>query len=229
MQAQDVMTRRVVTVEPDADVSRIADLMVTHQISAVPVVDEDSRLLGIISEGDLLHRFGDDRPRRSWWLELLTGPEERAHEYLRSHGRRAGEIMTRNVVSVDDATPLSEVARLLEEHHVKRLPVVHEGRLVGVVSRADIVRALAVAGLTPSAVASDDRGLRQAVLEEIDRAGLSYHPYVNIVVSEGVVHLWGFVETREEADALALACSNVGGARKVDSHLAVRRLLTSAD
>ncbi|MDX6749078.1 CBS domain-containing protein [Geminicoccaceae bacterium 1502E] len=227
MQAQDVMTTRVVTVGPDAGVGQIADLMVKHRISAVPVVDDDNMLLGIVSEGDLLHRFGDEEPRRSWWLDLLTGPEDRARDYLRSHGRRAGEIMTSAVVTVTDTTPLSEVARLLEEHHVKRLPVLRDGRLAGVVSRADIVRALAVAGLTPPTVATDDRSLRQAVLAEIDRAGLSYHPYVNIVVSEGVVHLWGFVESRKEADALALACSNVGGVKEVDSHLAVRRLYTS--
>lgn len=227
MQTQDVMTTRVVTVGPDAGVGQIADLMVEHRISAVPVVDDDNRLLGIVSEGDLLHRFGEEEPRRSWWLELLAGPEERARDYLRSHGRRASEIMTTRVVSVTDSTPLSEAARLLEEHHVKRLPVLRDSRLVGVVSRADIVRALAVAGLTPPAPGTDDRSLRQAVLAEMERGGLSYHPYVNIVVSEGAVHLWGFVETREEADALALACRNVPGVKEVDSHLAVRRLSTT--
>ncbi|BCX17130.1 MAG: histidine kinase [Geminicoccaceae bacterium] len=225
MQVRDVMTTKVITVRPDTPVTEIARLLVENRISGVPVVDEENRVLGIVSEGDLIRRLEDtdDGRRRSWWLELLASPERRAEEYVKAHGRLARDIMTDLVTVIDEGATLAEVARLLEEKHVKRLPVVRDGKLVGIVSRADLLRALALA--PPQEAKLDDRAIREKLLAELERAGQSYHPYVNIVVSDGVVHLWGFVGSAREAEAMVLAARNVPGVVSVDSHLAVRPAL----
>lgn len=226
MQARDVMTTGVITVSPDTPVHEIARLLVDKRISGVPVVDAEGHLLGIVSEGDLVRRLEeeDDGRRRSWWLDLLATPEERAQGYVRAHGRRASDIMTREVVTVAPDTPVGTIARLLEERHIKRVPVVHQGKVVGIVSRADLLRALAAR--QPETVSADDRVLRERLLRELEKAGLDYHPFVNIVVTEGVVHLWGIVSSQSEADALRVAAENVEGVKAVESHLAIRPLAT---
>lgn len=226
MQARDVMTTGVITVSPDTPVHEIARLLVDKRISGVPVVDAEGHLLGIVSEGDLVRRLEeeDDGRRRSWWLDLLASPEERAQGYVRAHGRRASDIMTREVVTVAPDTPVGTIARLLEERHIKRVPVVHQGKVVGIVSRADLLRALAAR--QPETVSADDRVLRERLLRELEKAGLDYHPFVNIVVTEGVVHLWGIVSSQSEADALRVAAENVEGVKAVESHLAIRPLAT---
>lgn len=225
MQARDVMTTSVVTVSPETPVTDIARLLLEKRVSGVPVVDADGRVVGIVSEGDLVRRLEDeDDTGRSWWLDLLATPEERAERYVRAHGRRARDIMTRDVVTVSPDTPLGAIARLLEEKHIKRVPVVENGRLVGIVSRADLLRALATK--QPEALSGDDRALRERLMQELQKAGLDYHPYVNIVVADGVVHLWGIVSSRREAEALKLAAENVEGVKAVESHLAVRPVLS---
>jgi signal-transduction protein with cAMP-binding, CBS, and nucleotidyltransferase domain len=192
------------------------------------VVDEAGRPLGIVSEGDLVRRLEDEgESRRSWWMELVASPEMRAEAYTRAHGRSARELMSSQLVTVEESTPVGEIARLLEERHIKRVPVLRDGRIVGIVSRADLLRALAVREPTP-AVHADDRALRQALLAELDRAGLGRHPYVNIVVSDRVVHIWGFAGSAQEAQALATAARNVPGVADVHSHLAVRQMTQSA-
>ncbi len=221
MQARDVMTRNVVTVEPDTPVTEIARLLLEKRISGVPVVESDGRLVGIVSEGDLMRRVEDSPARRgAWWLAMLGIPEERAIEYVRTRGRRARDVMTRHVITVTPDTPIGRVAQLLEEEHIKRVPVVEDGRLVGIISRADLLRAIASREEAPAAGA-DDRALRERLLKELEAAGLEYHPYVNIVVSDGIVHLWGLVSTKAEAEALRVAAESVEGVRGVDSHLAI--------
>jgi CBS domain-containing protein len=219
MQAQDVMTTKVVAVAPDTPVTEIAKLLLERQISAVPVVADDRQLVGIVSEGDLTHGLGQEGAKRSWWLDLLASPQTRAKEYLKSHGRLASDVMTREVISVAADTPLPEVARLLEARRIKRVPVLRDGALVGIVSRADLLRGFA---LQPSPGASaDDRALRERLTVEFERSGIRSHPYVNIVVRDGAVHLWGFVATREEAKALRRAAERVPGVASVESHLTV--------
>lgn len=219
MQAQDVMTTKVVAVAPDTPVTEIAKLLVERQISGVPVVSEERRLLGIVSEGDLIHGLGQEGARRSWWLDLIASPQTRAKEYLKSHGRLASDVMTREVVSVTPDTPLSEIARLLEERRIKRVPVLQDSELVGIVSRADLLRGFA---LQPSSDANaDDRALRERLTVEFERSGVRSHPYVNIVIRDGAVHLWGIVPRREEAEALRRAAARVPGVASVESHLAV--------
>jgi CBS domain-containing protein len=219
MQAQDVMTTKVVAVAPDTPVTEIAKLLLERQISGVPVVSDERRLLGIVSEGDLIHGLGQEGARRSWWLDLLASAQTRAEADLKSHGRLASDVMTREVVSVTPDTPLPEIARLLETRRIKRVPVLRDGALVGIVSRADLLRGFA---LQPSADAdADDRALRHRLTVEFERSGISSHPYVNIVVRDGAVHLWGLVPTQEEADALHRAAARVPGVAGVESHLAV--------
>ena len=219
MQAQDVMTTDVATVARDTPVEEIAKLLLERQISAVPVIDEDRRLLGIVSEGDLIHGLGQEGANRSWWLDLLASPGTRAEAHLKAHGRLAWDVMTRSVVSVTPETPLPEIARLLEDRRIKRVPVLRDGELVGIVSRADLLRGFA---LQPSPDASaDDRALRERLTVEFKRSGVTSHPYVNVVVRDGVVHLWGIVPTRQEAEALRRAAERAPGVASVESHLAV--------
>jgi CBS domain-containing protein len=219
MQAQDVMTTRVVAVAPDTPVTEIAKLLLERQISAVPVVSDDRRLLGIVSEGDLTHGLGQEGAKRSWWLDLLTSPQAKAEAYLKGHGRLASDLMTREVVSVMPETPLPEIARLLEARRIKRVPVLRDGELVGIVSRADLLRGFA---LHPSADASAaDRALRERLTVAFERSGLASRGYVNLVVRDGAVHLWGIVPAREQAEAMRQTAAQVPGVVSVENHLAV--------
>jgi CBS domain-containing protein len=227
MQAQDVMTTKVVSVAPHTPVDEIAKLLLERQISAVPVVGDDRRLLGIVSEGDLIHELGQDGAPRSWWLDLLASPQARAAAYLKSHGRLARDVMTRSVIAVTPDAPLPQIARLLEARRIKRVPVVQDGQLIGIVSRADLLRAFALQPAAEAAARADDRDLRERLTVEFEDAGLVWHPYVNIVVNDGVVHLWGIVRIGSEIDALRVAAERIPGVVRVESHLTVRPSLRS--
>ena len=144
MFARDVMTTSVLTVSPDTDVTEIAKMMLEHRISAVPVMSAQGKLVGIVSEGDLINRSeAETQHRASWWLRMASGEDDVSREYLRTHGRRAEDVMTTEVVTITPDTPLAEIAALLEKRHIKRVPVVEGGELVGIVSRANLLRGLA--------------------------------------------------------------------------------------
>lgn len=219
MQAQDVMTTTVATIAAGASVQEAAALMFERRVSALPVVDDKHRVVGIVSEGDLLRRAELKTDAvRSWWLGLLALPaENRAADYLKTHGTTVADVMTRAVISVRRTTPLQEVARVLETHRIKRVPVLEGGRLVGIVSRADLVRRLATAPVRAHAKAVGDRGLRRQILKAISRSGLDA-TYVNVTVERGIVHLWGGVLSEVERDALGSAARSVPGARAVQDH-----------
>jgi CBS domain-containing protein len=221
MHVRDVMTKRVVTVGPETPVQQVAQLLLERRISAVPVVDADGRVLGIVSEGDLIGRpeIGPAR-RRSWWLALLGGTGESAAEYVRTHGGHAKDVMTRAVVTVREDAPLGDVARLLEERRIKRVPVVRRGKLVGIVSRADLLRALASAkARTRPAARSSDQTIREKLLKALDRQSWAVLAQVNVTVTEGVVHLWGLVDSEEQRRALRVAAEEITGVRGVQDHL----------
>ena len=169
MNADQIMTRQPVTADPSMSVRDAAMLLVKHGISAVPVVDGSGALLGIVSEGDLVRRGDVVRDeRQSWWLQMLAEGEHLAPGflgYVRSGGRQVRDLMTREVVTVEDQTPLPEIARLLQEHRIKRVPVLRQGKLVGIVSRADLVRALTHGEETP------ERPPRPSTLFEMSRPG----------------------------------------------------------
>lgn len=219
MQAKDVMTTKVAAVGPETPVNAIAALLLERHISAVPVIDEDRTVLGIVSEGDLMRRE-ETVQRQPWWLAAFGDPEELARQFVKSHGERAKDVMTREVVTVTEETPLVEIADLLEKHGIKRVPVLWEGRLVGIVSRADLLRGLAVRGMKPmTPAAQDDASIRAQVLEVVQREPWSTFHFLSLVVDHGVVHLWGLVQSEAERDALRIAAENIPGVQGVEDHL----------
>jgi len=224
MNAGDVMTPEVVTVSPDTPVLQIVQLLLARGISAVPVVDESGTVAGMVSEADLLHRveLGTEK-RRPGWRAFFTGTATLAEDYVRSHGSVARDVMTREVVSVTPATPLAELADLMEHEHIKRVPVLENGRLVGIVSRANLLRAFASQKQAEPGpgVAADDAAIRAALLAELGRQTWSRRAENTVVVSDGAVHLWGMVATAEEFRALELAAQGIPGVQAVHNHLIV--------
>jgi len=226
MHAADVMTTNVITVDPDTSVQALATLLSERGISGVPVVDRDNRLIGIVTEGDLLHRAetGTERRterRRSRWLDTIGSDQEAARDYVKAHGRIVREIMTRDVISVSDTTDLADVATLLETKRIKRVPVLHDGKLIGIVSRANLVRALAMTKSEPAMVAdSDDRTIREKLLAELKGQEWVHMWAADIIVRDRVVHLW-FTDDRSDAErqALRVAAENIPGVRQVEEHV----------
>jgi CBS domain-containing protein len=221
MQARDVMTAPVITVRPDTRVEEIAQLLLERRISGVPVIQADGRLVGMVTEGDLMRRpeIGTER-QRGWWLRFFGDERARAEEYARAHGSRAEQVMTRNVVTVSDETSVGEIARLLEEHHIKRVPVVRDGKVVGIVSRANLLHGLAAQhDPTPPARPMDDRSIREAVLQVLERDGWTAHGRLNVIVKNGVVELWGLVDSDQSRRAIRIAAENGPGVVAVKDNL----------
>lgn len=220
MRARDVMTANVVTVGPDTEVRTIARTLIARRISAVPVVDHGGRVVGIVSEGDLVRRAEAGTERHpSWWLELLASPEEKARDYAKAHGLAAKDVMTRPVVTVAEDAPLGEIATLLERHRIKRVPIVRDGTIVGIVSRANLLHGLIAKEAAPVA-ASDDAGIREHVVAGIKAAGIT-EPYVNVIVAGGIVQIWGFVGSEAEQDAIRIAAETAPGVKAVQNNVAV--------
>ncbi len=229
MHASDVMTPNVITVGPDVSVQDLAALLSERRISGAPVVDAAGSMIGIVSEGDLLHRaeLGTERPRESrhsWWLEHFASGL--AQDYVKSHGRTVKDIMTSDVVTVSEETNLADVATLLETHRVKRVPVMREGKIVGIISRANLVRALCATQAAPPAGAGagadgDDREIRNKLLAELAQQPWAAKLWAqDIIVSNGVVHLWfGSDEPDDRRKAVRVAAENVPGARGVEEHV----------
>lgn len=221
MRVADVMTLNIVTVRPSASVREVARILLDHRISAVPVVDEQDRPVGIVSEGDLLRRVETGtETKRSWWLDLLSDPEDRALRFVREHGHTAEQVMSRELITTTEEADLAEVARLLEKHGIKRLPVLRDGRIVGVVSRADILRGFASAEpkLPTGGAPGDDRQIRKAVLDALSGMGIAPGP-INATVSDGRVQLWGAVRSEADERAAIVAAEEVPGVVVVESHL----------
>lgn len=227
MNARDVMTTEVITVSPETPVQELARILSEKAISGAPVVDANNHLVGVVSEGDLLHRAetGTERRvqrRRSWWLDSVAAAEEElARNYVKAHGRTVADIMTPNVISVAATTDLADIAMLLETKRVKRVPVVEDGRLVGIVSRANLVRALATTSSAPKIVAdSDDRTIREQLLAELRRQQWANIWAADIMVRDKVVHLWFSADESEaERQAVRVAAENVAGVRGVEEHI----------
>ena len=220
MRAMDVMTSSVIVVSPDTSVQAAAKLLDDNRISGMPVVDADGQVLGMVSEGDLLRRteIATDERRRSWWLELFTSTRELASTYVKGHAHTVKDIMHQPVVSVREDTPLAEIADLLERHRIKRVPVMRDGKLVGIVSRSNLIRALASVAPDKLAILSSDQEIREAVLHELSgrRWALPRH---NVMVQDGVVHLWGIVRSEDERSAIRVAAEGVPGVKGVRDHL----------
>jgi CBS domain-containing protein len=224
MRAMDVMTTDVITVDPETTVQSLATLLAERGISGAPVVDSDGRLVGVISEGDLLHRaeIGTARRhrvrRRSWWLDHFAS--DLAREYVKSHGRTVKEIMTRDVVTVTEDTDLAEVAALLEAKRIKRVPVMREGKIVGIISRANSVPLGATKGTPPREGEGDDRSIRASLLAELGREEWARVWPEDIIVRDGIVHFWiSEDEPSEKRQALRVAAETITGVRGVEEHV----------
>ncbi|MGV3635704.1 MAG: CBS domain-containing protein [Pseudorhodoplanes sp.] len=225
MNASDVMTVRVVTIEPDATVQAAAKLMLERGISALPVVDKSGRLIGIISEGDLIRRAETGTERKSsWWLNVVSGSDQLAYDFVKAHGTKVSDVMTKEVVVAKPDTPLRDVARLLESNRIKRVPVVEEDLLIGVVSRANLLQALASVRPTAAAVKLSDSELRDVIIDRLSAQPWSHPSLLNPIVNDGVVDLWGMVLTPTEHDAVRVLVEETPGVRGVNSHLAVRQI-----
>jgi len=220
MQAKDIMTVNVISVSEDSPVHEVVGLLLKYRISAVPVVDGARKVVGIISEGDLLRPEGTSRTgtKRPWWLEAVFAGQTVAYE--KAQGRTAGAVMTRNVFTVDEDTPLNEIAELLERHHIKRVPVLSGGRLAGIVSRANLLHGLAntiVDHHEPGA--AKDRQLREELVRILlDKRELDT-VLVNVTVSDGNVRLWGVVENADQAAAAESAAKILPGVKSVKNNL----------
>jgi CBS domain-containing protein len=220
MQASDIMTTQVVSIAPDSSVFDAAKLLADSRISGMPVVDDTGSVIGIVSEGDLLRRVetGTEQPRRSWLAQFLAPTRQLAVEYLKEHGIHVRDVMSAPAVTVDESAPLSEVAELLGRKHFKRLPVLREGKLVGIVSRASLVRALASCAPKQLDTQPSDEQIRGAITKEFD--GQRWALVADdLIVTDGVVHCWGAVRSEEERKAILATAARVPGVKAVKDHL----------
>jgi len=222
------MTRDVVIVSSQATVREIASLFVRHHISAVPVVTLDNRLIGIVSQTDLLHRIeiGTDK-RRKWWLDILADSNSLALEYIKRHGRTARDVMTRKVLFVSSGSTLSEVAEILDTNGIRQVPVVDDGKVVGMISRTDLVRKLAESEIVTPAARPTNGLLLKAIWERIKAEPWLNSAHVALAIKDGVVDLHGAVESAEQRHALKVLIEGVSGVQKVkDSVVLLPRLMT---
>jgi CBS domain-containing protein len=221
MQVKDVMTSPVISVEPDSTVAQAVQIMLLRHISGLPVIDKTGRLAGIVTEGDLLRRAetGTER-RRPRWLEFLLGPGRLADEYTRTHGRKVSDIMTAEPLTVTEETPLGDVVTLMEKRRIKRVPVLRGQEVVGIVSRANLIHALAGVAREVKPAAAGDQAIREQVLAELTRQRWAPVALIDIVVRHGVVELWGTITDERERQAIVVAAENVPGVKAVKDNLA---------
>src|SRR5689334_11422302 len=225
MRARDVMTTNVINVGTDMSARELAAMHSERGIRGAPVVVSSGRMVGIVSEGDLLHRaeLGTEKHserRHSWWLEHYASGL--AQDYVKSHGRAVRDIMTRNVTTVTEDTNLADIAMELETKRLKRVPVMRDGKIVGIISRSNLVRALAATLANPTAGAGeDDRTIRAALLTELSQQQWATRLWQqDIIVSNGIVHLWfGSDEPEERRQAVRVATENIPGVRGIDEHI----------
>ncbi len=218
MQVRDVMTRKVISVTVDDSILAAARLMLQNRISGLPVVDADGSLVGVVTEGDFLRRgeLGTQRPRPKW-LEFLLGPGRLASEYVHAFGRKVGEIMTADPIFVTEDDSLQTVVELMERRRIKRLPVMRDGRLVGIVSRANLVHAVVGLARDSQAPAGDDAAIYNQVLKAI--GDQPWAGQVKAVVEGGIVELSGVILDERERTACIVAAENVAGVKEVHDHL----------
>lgn len=220
MNASDVMTRDVITIDPDSTVLQAARIMLQHRISGLPVVDSEGSLVGVLSEGDFLRRRETKTERRrSRWLEFLMGPGRIAAEYTHSHGSKVSEVMTADVCTVDENAALEDIIELMEQRRIKRVPVMSGSTLVGIVTRSNLMHAMvSMARVTPK-TAKSDAEIREQLLAEMQKERWAPVAMTNVVVRDGVVELWGAVTDERQRAALKVAAENVPGVTAVKDHL----------
>ena len=220
MNASDVMTRNVVSILPDATVLQAARMMLEHHISGLPVVD-NGKLVGIVSEGDFLRRQETQtQRRRSRWLEFLMGPGRMAEEYTRTHGSKVSEVMTTALQTVEENTSLEDIVRLMEKHRIKRVPVLRAGKMVGIITRANLMHAMVGLARGAKPVKASDAAIRDQMMKIMQDQTWAPTAMVDVQVHDGVVELWGTIVDERQRDALKVAAENIAGVKGVKDHLA---------
>jgi CBS domain-containing protein len=219
MRAHQIMTRPVYSVLPEATIAEAANIMLQRHISGLPVVDAAGKLVGIVSEGDFIRRseIGTQR-KRSRWLKFLLGAGAAATEFVHEHGRRISEVMTRDPLTITEDTTLEEIVTSMETNGVKRLPVMREGKLVGIVSRANLLQAVASLSREIPDPTADDDHIRKRIIDSLQKN--DWCPFgLSVVVRDGVVHLGGVITEERSRQASIVGAENVAGVKKVHDHL----------
>jgi CBS domain-containing protein len=220
MKASDIMTPDVISADPDATVLQAARYMLQHHISGLPVIDKRGTLVGILSEGDFLRRretHTDRRPSR--WLEFLMGPGKLAAEYTHTHGSKVSEVMTTKVHAVIEDTPLEKIVEMMEAHRIKRVPVLRGNKVVGIVTRANLMHAMVSLARGGPKAATSDVAIRQQLLTELKNEKWALASMINVVVRDGVVELWGMIVDDRQREGLIVAAENIPGVKQVKDHL----------
>jgi CBS domain-containing protein len=220
MKAEDVMTRTVISIDPDATVLQAGRLMLQHRISGLPVIDAKGQLVGVLSEGDFLRRRETNtEKRRSRWLEFLMGPGRIAAEYTHSHGCKVSEAMSTDPRTVAEDASLEDIVELMERYRIKRVPVLCGGEVVGIVTRSNLMRAMVSVARAMPPTATDDMAIREHLMEEIQKAEWAPSATIEIVVRDGIVEFWGVILDERQRDALKVAAENIAGVKTVKDHL----------
>ncbi|MBX9827366.1 MAG: CBS domain-containing protein [Xanthobacteraceae bacterium] len=221
MQVHDVMTQHVISVAPNDAVDRAIGLMLQERVSGLPVIDAAGRLVGIVTEGDFLRRAETSTQRqRPKWLTFLTSPGRMAEEYVQAHSRNVSDVMTADPVTVTEETSLADAVSLMEKRRVKRLPVIRGDKVVGIVSRANLLHALASLSSEARPTSLDDKTIRERIVAELDKEKWAPVRMINVVVRNGVVDIWGTITDERKRRALIVAAENVPGVKRVNDHVA---------
>jgi len=221
MKARDIMTKNVVSVTPDCSIADMATMMQKFRVSGLPVINAGGELVGLVTEGDCLRRAETGtETKRSGWRSFLAAPATLAEEYVRSHGRKVADVMTRDLLTIGEDTDIEEIVHLMEKHQIKRLPVVRDGAVIGIVSRANIVQALASLARGAGPVREDDAIIRENVRAELGKLPWMANEFIDPTVKDGIVDLWGSFTAYEQDQAAVVAAENVPGVKEVRSHLA---------
>lgn len=222
MRAKEVMTEEVVSIGINESVFDAAELLLGANVSAAPVINDKGAVVGIVSEADLIRRTEiDTTAKKSWLVRLLDSETSAARDFVGANARRVADVMTREVVTATEDASLRELVELMERHQIKRVPIVRDGILVGVVSRSDLLRALLSREPDQPLLQPTDKALRQAVVDAIEHRGWTSKWPINVFANDGVVHLWGFVDGEEVRKAHRVAAENVTGVRRVKNHLRI--------
>jgi len=218
MRVSDVMTRNIVSIRPDDTILKAARLMLQNRISGLPVVDAEGGLVGMVTEGDFLRRTEINTNRqRPKWIEFVVGPGRLADEYTHTSGRKVEEVMTQDPVTVEENDSLATVVELMERKRIKRLPVLRDGKIVGIISRANLVRALVTTVQENKAAARSDAAVRDQILQAF--VTQPWAPRIDVTVKDGIVDLWGTITDDRERKACAVVAENIAGVRRVRDHI----------
>lgn len=222
MRAKQVMARQVHAVTADASVYDAAQVLLNAGISAAPVVDADGTLVGIVSEADLMYRSEIGTvPGKSWLQRLLSDDAVLAKDYIRAHSHRVADVMTRNPVTASEHATLGEIATLMQRHRVKRIPIARDGKVVGIVSRANLLQGLLAREPASSEDLATNEAVRTQVTSELARHGWATSQTTCVVADNGIVHLWGYVNSETVRDAYRIAAENVRGVKRVENHMKI--------